>query len=151
NHFAAWVGISVDDARRDWDALGERLVEMKLEGRRTWLHADDLERFESPPTATGARLLPPYDAYLDQRDRETLVPEKVLHRRVWTILGNPGVVLVDGQLVGIWRPQKKGKRLGIAIQAFTKLSKKARDGIEAEAALLAPHRGCTSAEVTFAE
>ena len=151
SHFAAWVGIAVDDARRAWDALGDRLVEMKLQGRRAWLHAGDLERFESPPKATGARLLPPYDAYLDQRDRETLLPEKALHRRVWTVLGNPGVVLVDAQLVGIWRPQKKGKRLGLAVQVFSTLSKKARDEIEAEAALLAPHRGCTSAEVTFAD
>lgn len=59
----------------------------------------------TPPGPAGVRLLPPYDSYLDQRDRETLLPDKALHRRVWRILGNPGVVLADGHIVRLWRPQ----------------------------------------------
>jgi hypothetical protein len=151
NHFADWVGITTADARQAWDAMADRLVEVSLEGRPAWVHADDVARLESPPTAASVRLLPPYDAYLDQRDRATLVPVRELHRRVWRILGNPGVVLADGQLVGLWRPQKKGKRLILTVEAFTALSRGTRTEIEAEAALLAPLRGCTSAEVAFAD
>lgn len=151
NHFADWVGITTADARRSWDEIADTLVEVNQDGRKAWLHADDLARFEKPPKVSGARLLPPYDAYLDQRDRATLVPEKALQRRVWTILGNPGVVLVDGEVVGLWRPQKKGKRLLVNVEAFVTLSRRARSEIEEDASLLAPHRGCTSVEVAFAD
>ena len=151
NDFAAWVGISAAEARRAWDALADRLVEVDLDGRRTWLHADDLTRLDSPPQPSGVRLLPPYDAYLDQRDRQTLLPDKVLHPRVWRILGNPGVVLADGQIVGVWRPQKKARRLLVTVEPFAPLSRPIRAEIEAEAALLAPHRGCTIADLTFAD
>ena len=150
-HFAAWVGIAPADARRSWDRIADRLVAVDLDGRRAWLHADDIARLETPPKAAGVRLLPPYDAYLDQRDRATLLPHEALHRRVWRILGNPGVVLVDGQVVGLWRPQKKGRRLVVTVETFTPLSRQARAEIDAEAALLAPYRGCTSADVAFAD
>jgi hypothetical protein len=58
-------------------------------------------------------------------------------------------VVADGEIVGIWRPQKKGKRLLLTVEAFGPLRPTVRDEIEAEAARLAPLRGCTSAEVTF--
>ena len=149
--FAAWAGIGLADARRSWDGLAGRLLAMDLDGRPAWLHADDLARFENPPPSTGVRLLPPYDAYLDQRDRATLVPDKALHRRVWKIIGNPGVALADGKVVGLWRPKKVGKRLLLTLEGLTSTSKALRAEIEAEAALLAPLRGCASAEVTFVD
>jgi hypothetical protein len=75
----------------------------------------------------------------------------VLHRRVWTILGNPGVVIDDGQIVATWRPKKQGKRLGLNIEAFGPVSPALRAEIEREAALLAPVRGCVSATVSIAD
>ena len=147
--FGDWVGIGGAEAQRDWDRLADRLVEVQADGRRAWIHADDRTAFESPPEPSGVRFLPPYDAYLDQRDRLTLIPDKARHRQVWAVLGNPGALLLDGDLVGTWRPQKKGKRLGIAISAFGPLPRRARAEIEAEATPLGPLRDCTSVEVTF--
>ena len=148
---AAWAGIAPADAQRSWDRVADHLVPVDVDGRPAWLHASDVARLESPPTPAGVRLLPPYDSYLDQRDRATLLPDKALQRRVWRILGNPGVVLADGHIAGLWRPQKKGKRLVVTVESFAALAQNARAEIEAEAALLAPYRGCTSAEVTFAD
>ena len=150
-HFAAWAGIGAADARRTWDGLADQLVPIDLDGRPTWLHAEDLDRFVSPPMPSGVRLLPPYDAYLDQRDRATLVPDESLHRRVWKILGNPGVVLADGHLVGLWRPQKKGRRLVVTVETLAPVSRTVRAEVEGEAALIAPYRGCASAAVAFAD
>ena len=82
-----------------------------LAGRQALILAADGDRLASPPAASGVRLLGGYDAYLDQRDRETLLPDRDLRKRVRRPLGNPGVVLVDGQLAALWRPEKKGKRL----------------------------------------
>jgi hypothetical protein len=151
NDFAAWVGIAAGEARRSWDQMADQLVEVDLESRRAWLRADDIGSFESPTEPTGVRMLPPYDAYLDQRDRATLLPDKALHRRVWRILGNPGVVLAEGRVVGLWRAQKKGCRLAVSIEIFAGLSGQTRAHIETEAELLAPYRGCTSADVAFAD
>ena len=150
-HFGAWAGIGTADATRSWVHLADQLVAIELDGRPAWLHAEDVAHFDSPPTPAGVRLLPPYDAYLDQRDRATLLPDKALHRRVWKIIGNPGVVLADGELVGLWRPKKSGKRLQVTVEVVAPVSRSVRAEIEAEAALLAPSRGCTSAEVLFAE
>jgi hypothetical protein len=147
--FADWVGIGTAEAQQDWDQIAERLVEVDVDGRRAWLHANDLGSFESPPQPVGVRFLPPYDAYLDQRDRLTLVPDKTRHRQVWGVLGNPGGLLVDGELAGTWRAQKKGKRLAITVTAFVPLSPGARAEIQAEAAPLGPIRGCTSVDVAF--
>jgi hypothetical protein len=94
-------------------------------------------------------LLPPYDMYLYQRDRMTLIGDRSLHRLVWRSSGNPGVALVDGQVSGLWRPRKQGKKLLITIAPFVSLDSSARAGIEAEATAIAALRACTTSEVTF--
>ena len=147
--FAEWIGISTAEAQDDWDRLADALLEVEIDGRRASVHADDLPTLECPLEPAGIRFLPPYDAYLDQRDRATLLPDTGRHRQVWTVLGNPGVVLVDGEIAGTWRPQKKGRRLSVAVAAFGPLSPGTRAEIEAEATLLGPIRGCTSVEVIF--
>ena len=147
--FGDWVGVGTAEAQQDWDRIADELVEVDIDGRRAWLHADDLSTFGSPPEPAGVRFLPPYDAYLDQRDRLTLVPDKARHRQLWAVLGNPGGLLVDGELGGTWRPQKKGRRLTITVAVFSPLASIERREIEAEAALLGPIRGCTSVEVVF--
>src|SRR6185295_16008727 len=65
--FAAWVGIATAEAELSWKLSAASLVPVDLDGRRCWLHADDLAAFERAPEPSGVRLLPPYDAYLDQR------------------------------------------------------------------------------------
>lgn len=149
DHFAAWAGIAPADAQHSWDPLVDHLVAVDVDGRHSWLQAVDVARLETPAKATGVRLLPPYDSYLDQRDRAALLLDKALHRRIWRPLGNPGVVLADGHIVGLWRPQKKGKQLLLTVELFAPVSPGARGEIEAEAARLAPYRGCQTAEVAF--
>jgi uncharacterized protein YcaQ len=147
--FAEWVGIGAAEAQADWEQIGETLAETEVDGHRAWLHADDLTTLEHPPEPAGVRFLPPYDAYLDQRDRATLIPDTARHRQVWAALGNPGALLVDGEIVGTWRPQKQGKRLTVAISAFGPIPRPTRAEVEAEAALLGPIRACTSVAVTI--
>jgi len=40
---------------------------------------------------------------LEDRDRALLVPSRTAQKAVWRASGNPGVVLVDGEPVAIWR------------------------------------------------
>jgi hypothetical protein len=149
--FAEWSLLGLEEARGAFGLLESELAQVDADGTTAWLLASDVPALEAPPPAIGARLLPPHDPYLQMRDRATLVPDRALQRRVWQPLGSPGVVLVEGQLVGVWRPQKRGRRLRVNVELFGPLSREARGMIEREAKGLAPYRGCEAAEVVFGE
>lgn len=149
-HFGDWAGLAPIDAQYSWQLIAAELHQVTFEGRETWLHQEDVSSFASPLPPARVRLLPPYDPYLSSRDRQTLLPDKALHPRVWQILGNPGVVLVAGEVVGLWRPQKKSKTFLLNVEAFAPLSQEVREVITAEAELIAPFKGCVAAKVSFA-
>jgi hypothetical protein len=142
--FAKWAGIAPAHAKALWAQAGE-LAEVRLEGKRAWVLADDLEAFAGPPTVSGVRLLPGYDPYLASRDRELLLPREADRKRLWTMLSNPGAVLHDGGLAGLWRAAKQGKRLTVTVEPFGRALP--REALEAEAATLAPWRGAGTVEV----
>lgn len=148
-HFAQWAGISPAQASRAWMLIGDRLADVDFGGKKTWLLREDLEDFRSPQAATGIRFLPPHEPLLQMRDRETIVPDKAWHRQLWRTVGNPGIVLVDGQAVAAWRSRKNGKRMSITIEQFDAIPQEKGPEIEAEAATLAPYGGCTSVKVDY--
>jgi hypothetical protein len=144
--FAAWAGVAPAHARALWERAGE-LAAVELEGRPAWLLAEDAGALAEPPAARGARLLPNLDPYLTARDRELLVPDPALRKRIWTVLGGPGAVLVDGALAGTWRPAKKGRRLVVTVEPLGAAARAAGDALAAEAERLAPFRGAATAEL----
>ena len=145
---AAWAGIAPAHARALLAGIQDDVEEVDFDGSRALVLAvDDLE---SPPQASGVRLLPPFDPYLDQRDRATLWPDPAVRARARTGIGAPGAVLVAGDVAGLWRPQRKGKRLVVAVEPLTPAVRRSADAIQAEAEIMAPHRGATTAEVAWA-
>jgi hypothetical protein len=121
-HFAEWVGIGKSQAKRLW--------------------IDEWDPPADPPSAEGVRLLATSDPLLLSRDRETVVPDPALRKRIWTAVGGAGVVLVDGEVSALWRARKQGKRLEVTVEG-----KAPRRALRSEAERLAPHRGCTAVEV----
>jgi hypothetical protein len=109
----------------------------------------DADALAAPPEASGVRLLPPFDPYLDQRDRATLWPDPAVRKRARSGIGAPGVLIVDGDVAGLWRPEKKGKRLVVNIEPLTAAARRAGDAVAAEASMLAPHRGASTADVVW--
>jgi hypothetical protein len=144
---AGWLGVSpADGARRlaDAEAAGELAPVSVTGGRATaWLHIGDVERFREtrPADARGVRLIPPSDPYLQQRDRELLVEDPQRQKQVWSALGSPGVVVVDGTVGGTWRAQKKGAALSITVTPFEPLRPADVKAVGAEAELVARARG----------
>lgn len=147
--FAAWAGLAPAHARGLWERAGE-LTEVELEGRPAWLLAEDAGALADPPAAAGARLLPNLDPYLTARDRELLVPDAALRKRLWTVLGGPGAVLVDGALAGLWRPAKRGRRLVVTVEPVGAAARRAGDALAAEAERIAPFRGAAAGELAWA-
>jgi hypothetical protein len=146
-HFAQWAGISPAQASRAWALVEDELNETDFEGKKAWLLREDAARFRSPRAAEGVRFLPPHEPLLQMRDRETLVPDRSWHRKLWRSVGNPGIVLVDGEAAAAWRSRKSGRQMNIAIEPFDTIPQEKRPDIESEAATLAPYSGCVSVKV----
>ncbi|MEV0387073.1 winged helix DNA-binding domain-containing protein [Nonomuraea sp. NPDC050643] len=136
-HYAAWGGIAAAQADGAWQAVREELAE--LDGG--WVLNDELALLESPPEPHGVRMLPPHDPYLQARDRRTLLPDRAWHQRVWRTVGNPGVILVDGEIRALWRPEARSGRLGLTLEPLRAIGRAHRAPIEEEAARVARHRG----------
>ncbi|MGO1052426.1 winged helix DNA-binding domain-containing protein [Crossiella sp. CA198] len=144
---AAYLGTSQSALTPVWPT---DLAEIDLDGAQTWLPADALPLLREPPQATVVRLLPPLDPYLQSRDRERLVPEEAHRKEIWKIIGNPGAVLVNGEITGIWRAKTTARRLDLTVTAFQPITQSHRATVDREAELMATVRGLPDVRVTHA-
>jgi hypothetical protein len=131
--FARWAGIGRPRGSAAFDALRRSLAPVRTPVGDAWILARDEPTFRaaSGPVAP-ARLLPSGDAFTLGEDRELLVPNADRRRALWTPRVWPGGLLVEGGLAGTWR------RAGgtVAIRTWRRLSRAARDAVEAEAEAL---------------
>ncbi|MGZ4335146.1 MAG: DNA glycosylase AlkZ-like family protein [Gaiellaceae bacterium] len=133
--FARWAGISRRSATDAFASLEGSLLPVRSPLGDEWLLAEDEPLIRAAETAAApARLLPSGDAYflLDGAERELLVPREDQRRRLWTSRVWPGALLVEGEIRGTWRRAHHTVR----IDAWARLSRAARDAIEAEAEAL---------------
>ncbi|MFG1947061.1 winged helix DNA-binding domain-containing protein [Nonomuraea sp. NPDC048826] len=119
-HFAQWAG-----APKKWAAAAFELVEreeVRLEGRPAWVLAGDTEVPDEPPR--GLRLLPYFDAYLIAgRPRELLYAGEAARRALaGGQAGNYPVLLVDGQVAGVWHQRRSGKRIEVTVEPLAELT-----------------------------
>lgn len=149
--FAQWAGVAPPQARATWELVADELAEVELEGGgATWMLAQDLPALDEIGADDVVRLLAPGDPLLLARDRELLVADGAVRRRIWTAIGGPGVVLVGGEVAALWRGRKRGRRLAVELEVLgRKLPRRVLAAVEREAERLAPHRNCTSAEVAL--
>jgi hypothetical protein len=145
---AKYFGSAPAEMKRVWP---DDLVEVSVDGRKTWLPTASVPALESAEPVVGVRLIPPMDALLQARDRDLLVPDKALQKEVWRVLGNPGALLVDGEIAGVWRAKMAGKkRVDLTVTPFGALSSASRKAVEAESAHVARARGVDDATVSYA-
>jgi hypothetical protein len=142
----AWAGVARTHARRLWAELEPELADVTVDGRRAWLLAADEPVLADPPAATGIRLLPPRDPYLQQPDRETLVPDLDLRKQLFRPIASTGAVLQDGRLAGLWRAKLKGAGLALDVEPLERLD---RDALDAEAQRMAALRGAKEPRVAL--
>jgi hypothetical protein len=142
------------DARRaDLDGVWpDDLVEVSVAGAGTgWLPADRAEELRSPPAPELVRLLGGFDPWVQARDRDLIVPDRAMHKALWPVLGRPGVLLVDGEIAGTWRPKASGRKLTLNVEAFVPQPPSTWTQIEAEAERVAAVRGAASVAVRRVE
>ncbi|TMR07206.1 winged helix DNA-binding domain-containing protein, partial [Nonomuraea turkmeniaca] len=98
------------------------LEEVLFEGRRAWVVAGDTAFPEDPPR--GVRLLPYFDAYVVAgRPRELLYPGVAAQRALaGGQAGNFPVLLVDGEVRGVWHQRRSGSKIDITVEVLGDLT-----------------------------
>jgi DNA glycosylase AlkZ-like len=133
--FAKWAGIARREGIKAFEQLGDSLIPARTPIGDAWILTKDESTFRVPAgQAAPARLLPSGDSYflLWGHDRELLVPNADHQRALWTSRVWPGALLAEGEVVGTWRRAQQT----LTIETWRRLTRKARDVIEAEAASL---------------
>jgi hypothetical protein len=136
--FAGYVDARRADVAQVWP---DGLETVTVDGRSLQIGAEDVDALRSARPRELVRLLGPFDPFLQAGDRTLLVPDKAMHKALWPVLGRPGVLLVDGEVVGVWRSKATKTRLTLTVEAFVPVSKAAWAQVEAEAARVGEARG----------
>jgi hypothetical protein len=141
NDVAAFLDSPVAEIKKHWP---EDAVEVNVDGRQGWL----LGEVSGIDHNQGLlRLLGGFDLFLQGKDRHVMVPDATKHKELWPILGRPGAVLHDSEIVGTWRPKASGKRFTLRLSPWTAFSKRIQSQLETEAERLAAHRGMELVEI----
>ena len=145
---AAFLDAPVKEIKAHWpaDATEVFVDDTAAVGRPDprFVLADDLDALTAavpvgfPRTV---RLVGPYDPYLQLRDRELLVADEGRRKDLWPVLGRPGAIVADGEVIGTWRPRTSGRNLTLRIDPWEPLHPRDRALAEAQAERLATHRG----------
>ena len=140
---ARWWGTSPAEGGRMLRSLEGELVEVAVAGAPMWMLAEDAAEAAAGEPPSGVRLLPGFDQYViaATRHAEALMPgpfKPRVHRPQGWI--SP-VLLVDGLQAGVWRHERKGKRLLVAVEPFAPVPATARRAAEEEAERLAAFLG----------
>jgi hypothetical protein len=143
--FAGYLEARRADVAAAWPADG--LAEVTVDGKQRWLPESQVDALRSAPAARLVRLLGPFDPYLQARDRQLIVPDKSVHKLLWPVLGRPGVLFVDGEVVGTWRTKTSGRKITITVDAFAPLPPRTWKQVEAEAERAGEARGASEVAV----
>ncbi|MET0423181.1 MAG: winged helix DNA-binding domain-containing protein [Actinoplanes sp.] len=144
---AKFLGSATGEIKRVWPG---DLTEVTVDGKKRWLPADAVPALESAVAESGVRFVPPMDPLLQARDRDVLVPDRSRQKEVWRTLGNPGALLLDGEVAGVWRARMSGrKRVDLTVTPHVKLTAADRTRIEDESAHVARAREVPTATVTY--
>jgi hypothetical protein len=144
--FAEWAGIAKSHAARLWQQVEDDLSEVSVGKKRGMALRRDLPDLESPPEATGVRLIPPGDPYLQKPNRALLTRDEGLRKKLFRPVASPGAILKDGKLVGSWRVKAKGSRSQITVESFGRI---ALEDLKSEAQRVATLRGSGEFELVI--
>lgn len=161
---AGFLDAPVKDVRAHWpdDAVRVEVSDADPGARpaERWVLADDVEqlpgaavRHRDVRAGAGApvvRLVGPYDLYLQLRDRATLVADAARAKDLWRVLGRPGAVLADGEVIGTWRPRASGRRLTVLTDPWIPWDAELTDAVAEQAERLRAFRDAASVTVTAA-
>ncbi len=138
-----WWAVSPAQAGKLIAALGDEVVPVEVDGGDAWLLAEHVDELAAAAPQGTVNLLPAFDQWVvgASRQVDAMVAgdnrERVYRPQGWL---SP-VVLVDGRMDGVWKHERKGKRLLVSVEPFGRLAPKVRKRVQAEAERLASFLG----------
>jgi Winged helix DNA-binding domain len=133
--FARWWGTQPAPAGRVIASMPEgELAEVNVEGHRAWVLSEDLGGLRKAGKKPPIRLLPGFDVYVSgTRPRGSLVDprfeDRVFRQAGWV---SP-VVLVDGQVAGVWTHERAGDVISVSVEPFGRFTSAQKREIAGEA------------------
>lgn len=139
--FAEWLGSTPAQAKRLWRQIEEELEPVTAAGKKAFILQSDRESFRCADTEESLLLLGPHDPYLDIRDRAILLEDTAAQRQVWRTVGNPGVILKGGKIIGIWKTRTQRENLSVSTTLWEPLSAPEQRELERQMEGYASFRG----------
>lgn len=139
--FADWLGSTPAQAKRLWQQIEEELEPVTAAGKKAFILQSDRESFRCADTEEALLLLGPHDPYLDIRDRAILLEDTAAQRQVWRTVGNPGVILKAGKIIGIWKTRTQRENLSVSTTLREPLSAPEQRELERQIEGYASFRG----------
>lgn len=139
--FADWLGSTPAQAKRLWQQIEEELEPVTAAGKKAFILQSDRESFRCADTEEALLLLGPHDPYLDVRDRAILLEDTAAQLQVWRTVGNPGVVLKGGKIIGIWKTRTQREKLSVSTTLWEPLSTPEQRELERQMEGYASFRG----------
>jgi len=148
--FARWLLVGVDRARDLVDSCRDQLEEVEVEGDRAWVRAGDAD-VEWEAAQDSVVLVPQYDCYiLNGNPRERVLPASA-RARVFAYgrgryegAAGLNVLLVGGQVSGIWRRKRRATHIEVHVEPFGPLPRSHHARLESEVRRIGRFHGCES-------
>jgi len=152
--FAFWTGSSTREVMPIWNRLllnePDGLIKVTINGKPNWLLRENLtELLAVLEGDLPVRLLPTYDVYVLAHKDKSQYLDMTYYKRVYREAAIvSAVVLIDGQVAGVWSYIRKSKKLEVRVELFSDISPARKDEIEVEAQKLGHFLGLPS-ELSF--
>ena len=131
-NFAQWLAAPRRWAADLFESIAEELAVVELDGAPAWLLKPD----RTPPATkpAGVRLLPYFDAYVvGCHPRARVYPGAAARRGLsGGQAGTMPVVLVNGEVAGVWHLRRSGRRLHFGVELFGSLTARQRAQLDVE-------------------
>jgi len=140
--FTKWSGLPTGVAKAAFEALGEALTPVRVDGEPSFVLKEDLPELSTARLDRSPKLLPSFDTFLLAHQTKHHLVDPRFYKRVYRNQGwlSP-VVLVGGRIVAVWFLEERAKGFTIDVQPFATLEKKTRRGLAHEAEALGTYLG----------
>ncbi|WP_433322994.1 winged helix DNA-binding domain-containing protein [Spirillospora sp. CA-294931] len=126
--FAHWLAAPASWATELFTTLDADLQQVIVEGNPEWVWSGDTAAPSGPPR--GVRLLPYFDGYayrVGNQPPALLYPGKAADR---VLPGNFQILLVDGEVAGLWHQRRSGRRLALTVEPLVTLTRTQRADLD---------------------
>jgi hypothetical protein len=140
--FAWWTGGEPRWAGPIWAGLSDEMVEVTVDGRRSWMLAADLDTLDGLPEPPAIQLLGGFDPYVLSHQERSHIIDPGRKAQVSRAAGWISAVLLrQGRVAGTWSQRKVRGRMLIEVDLFAPLNRRERGLLEAGVADLEPFFG----------